>query len=527
MAKADMEKFKKIPLKFEVKKEFELKEDDIRYSLAKLYIMHDGRNYNGSSFSKEVIEACKHTAYNMPIIGYIEDGDFSDHRYEIEKDENGEYQYVCKEQAVGVIPESADLYMEEVIGDDGIKRNYLVADNVIIWRKWNDVNKIFDSESQKWHSCELSDNYVGNYDKEKNEFVFEKFEFFGFTVLGDKYSPAMKDSNIEIKQFAKVNTEVIEENLSKFMKHFAKEVEELTVKDNKNFEEENQETEVVEENVDETESNEVVDNQEEQQDQVEDNSSEEENLDNETDILEDENNEENSEENQEEVQEFSNKREFKFTLSHEDIRCKLYNKLWDVEDADGDWYFIHKTTNDYFIYMNYDNDVVYKQNYIVEDDAVSFVGEREKLYYVLVDEETYNNMGSKTYSQLEVELGQSTIELSDLKSKFEKLEKENSTLKEFELNIKKEKAKAEIDQVISKFTTLNEIEYAELRDKAYNLNITKDELEEKLFALVGRKNFSLNNTNSEVKFAKLGLDINSNKSTCPYQGLEEYFVKQN
>lgn len=520
MTKID-EKFKKIPLKFEIKKEFELKEDDIRYSLAKLYIMHDGRNYNGSSFTKEVIEACKHTAYNMPIIGYIEDGDFSDHRYEIEKDENGEYQYVCKEQAVGVIPESADLYMEEKICDDGIKRNYLVADNVIIWRKWNDVNKIFDDESQKWHSCELSDNYDGHFDRDKNEFVFDKFEFFGFTVLGDKYSPAMKDSNIEIKNFAKINRDIIEENLEKFMKNFSKEVEELTIKDNKSFEDENQETEVVEEPNNE---NEVLDNEDQEEQQVEDNSSKEDNNENadETEVID---SEDNSGDNQDEEQEFSNKREFKFSLSHEDIRCKLYNKLWEVEDADGDWYFIHKTTNEYFIYMSYDSDIVYKQNYTVDGNEVSFSGERTKMYYTLVDEETYNSISHKTYSQLEVELGKSTMELNDVKSKFNTLEAENKELKEFKTNVEKEKVKFEVDEVISNFSSLTELEYADLRDKAYSLTITKEELEEKLFALVGRKNFSLNNNNEEVKtqtrYSSLGLNIQVQKdeSNNQYENL--------
>lgn len=504
MAKID-KKFREIPLEFEVKKEFELKEDDIRYSLAKLYIMHDGRNYNGSSFTKEVIEACKHTAYNMPIIGYIEDGDFSDHRYEIEKNEDGEYEYNCKQQAIGVIPESADLYLEERVCDDGIKRNYLVADNVIIWRKWNDVNRIFDKESQKWHSCELSDNYEGHYDRENNEYVFSKFEFFGFTVLGNGYSPAMKDSNLEIKNFAKINKDIVEENLEKFMKHFSKEVEELSVEDNKNFKDENKE-------------------QEEQQ--VDGNSSEEVVNDN---GLEIEENEEVSEENQEvkdeEIeQEFSDKREFKFSLSHEDIRRKLYKKLWEVEDAGGDWYFIHKTTNEYFIYMNYDSDVVYKQNYTVDGDEVSFSGERVKMYYTLVDEETYNSISHKTYSQLEVELGKSTVELSDVKSKFKTLKTENDKLKEFKLNVEKEKAKLEVDEVIGKFTSLIELEYAELRDKAYNLTITKEELEEKLFALVGRKNFSLNNTEeikTQTRYNSLGLNIQVQKdeSNNQYENL--------
>lgn len=519
MAKIDR-KFRSIPLKFEIKKEFELKEDDIRYSLAKLYIMHDGRNYNGSSFSKEVIEACKHTAYNMPVIGYIEDDDFSDHRYEIEKNADGEYEYNCKQQAIGVIPESAELYMEEILGDDGIKRNYLVADNVIIWRKWNDVNKIFDDESQKWHSCELSDNSTGYYDDKNNEYVFENFEFFGFTVLGGKYKPAMKESNIEIKHFAEVNTDVVKENLEKFMKHFSKEVEELTVKDNKNFENETSEVEAIEE-ID-ANGNEVLDNQDREEQQVEENSSEE--------VINEEAEEtaENLDESQEEVQngeveqEFSDKREFKFTLSHEDVRCKIYDKLWEVDKADGDWYYIYKVYNDYFIYVNENQDIFFKQGYSTENDEFNFVGEREKLYCILVNEETYNNMNAKTYSQLEVEL-------ANMKANFEILKTENESLKEFKLNIEKEKAKAEIDEVINKFTNLTELEYAELKDDAYNLKITKNELEEKLYALVGRKNFSLNQNdivtqNNQRAFA---LNLSGDKPECPYQGLEGLFVKNN
>lgn len=525
MAKID-KKFRNIPLKFEIKKEFELKEDDIRYSLAKLYIMHDGRNYNGSSFSREVIEACKHTAYNMPVIGYIEDGDFSDHRYEIEKNADGEYEYNCKQQAIGVIPESANLYIEEILGDDGIKRNYLVADNVIIWRKWNDVNKIFDDESQKWHSCELSDNSTGYYDDKNNEYVFENFEFFGFTVLGGKYKPAMKESNIEIKHFAEVNTDIVKENLEKFMKHFSKEVEELTVKNNKNFEDETQEVEVVEEV---TNENEILDNQEQEEQQVEENSYEE--------VVNEESEEtaENLDESQEEVQngeveqEFSDKREFKFTLSHEDVRCKIYDKLWEVDKADGDWYYIYKVYNDYFIYVNENQDIFFKQGYSTENDEFNFVGEREKLYCILVNEETYNNMNAKTYSQLEVELGKSEVELANMKANFEILKTENESLKEFKLNIEKEKAKAEIDEVINKFTNLTELEYAELKDDAYNLKITKSELEEKLYALVGRKNFSLNQNdivtqNNQRAFA---LNLSGDKPECPYQGLEGLFVKNN
>lgn len=517
MAKID-KKFRSIPLKFEIKKEFELKEDDIRYSLAKLYIMHDGRNYNGSSFSKEVIEACKHTAYNMPVIGYIEDGDFSDHRCEIEKNTDGEYEYNCKQQAIGVIPESADLYMEEILGDDGIKRNYLVADNVIIWRKWNDVNKIFDEESQKWHSCELSDNSTGYYDDKNNEYVFENFEFFGFTVLGGKYKPAMKESNIEIKHFAEVNTDVVKENFEKFMKHFSKEVKELSVKDNKNFEDQSQEVEVVEE-VDEVDVNQ---NQEEQQ--AEENLSEEV-IDKETEELV-----ENLDEEQKEAeQEFSDKREFKFTLSHEDIRCKIYDKLWEVDEADGDWYYIYKVYNDYFIYVNENQDIFFKQGYSIEDDKFNFVGEREKLYCILVDEEAYNNMNAKTYSQLEVELGKSEVELANMKSDFEAIKIENESLKEFKLSVEKEKAKAEIDEVVNKFTNLTELEYAELKDDAYNLKITKNELEEKLYALVGRKNFGLNQNNEVIQNNQKAFlfNLSDSRSECPYQGLEDLFVKNN
>ncbi|WP_175582753.1 hypothetical protein, partial [Clostridium perfringens] len=81
----------------------------------------------------------------------------------------------------------------------------------------------------------------------------------------------------------------------------------------------------------------------------------------------------------------------------------------------------------------------------------------------------------------------------------------------------------------SAFTNLTELEYAELKDDAYNLKITKDELEEKLYALVGRKNFSLanNDTASKNNQRVFTLNLNGDQPKCPYEGIEDLFVKNN
>ncbi|MCD3328207.1 hypothetical protein G8V02_15305, partial [Clostridium botulinum D/C] len=76
---------KKIPVIFQKLDQYESEYSDIRFLKVKIWLMHLGENFNGSYFSKEVVENAIPSLSNTPILTYIEtnssgEEDFSDHR---------------------------------------------------------------------------------------------------------------------------------------------------------------------------------------------------------------------------------------------------------------------------------------------------------------------------------------------------------------------------------------------------------------------------------------------------------------
>ena len=170
-----MEKqFNKHKLSFPVtfEKIDEIKSGDTRFTRLKCFLMHTNENLNYSSFSKEVIEEALPTLAYIPVVGFIENNelgekDFSDHRYIITKD-NGKVRRVYKGSAYGVVLSSEDnnAHFETKICDDGIEREFLVAD-AIAWNFLEDSSQILNRDLIKDHSIELDENSIEGYEDEK------------------------------------------------------------------------------------------------------------------------------------------------------------------------------------------------------------------------------------------------------------------------------------------------------------------------------------------------------------------------
>lgn len=192
-----------IPVIFEKIEDFNC--DDGRFTKVKCFLMHTGRNLNGSEFTKEVITDAIPTLQYIPIVGFIENDDvgekdFSDHRYIISKNENGIYRKYCG-SAYGVIlsDEDNNAHFEMRICDDGIEREFIVADGVI-WDMFEDSKNIFDRDLIKDHSIELHEDSVEGYeDEETGIFHFTKFSFRAACALGGGCQPAMTGSTIEVQ----------------------------------------------------------------------------------------------------------------------------------------------------------------------------------------------------------------------------------------------------------------------------------------------------------------------------------------
>lgn len=191
---------KKVPVLFQkINNDFSNNETDTRFMEVKIWLMHLGKNYNGSYFSKEVVEEAIPTLANTPILGFVEldkngEEDFSDHRSIIVK-KDGEYSIKYIGQAYGTIPSDNDAKFEKRVGDDGVEREYLTCKG-LIWRKNDEAIDIFERDSIKPQSMELHDDFDGNFEDD-GLFHFTKFKFFGACALGDNVAPAMESATIE------------------------------------------------------------------------------------------------------------------------------------------------------------------------------------------------------------------------------------------------------------------------------------------------------------------------------------------
>lgn len=86
--------------------------------------------------------------------------------------------------------------------------------------------------------------------------------------------------------------------------------------------------------------------------------------------------------------------EIKFQLSHEDIRSGLYGLLTEYEQADNDYYFIVKVYDDYFVFESWVNGSFYGQKYKLENDQLSFDGDKYSLFMVFLTEEEVETLNS-------------------------------------------------------------------------------------------------------------------------------------
>lgn len=223
---------KNIPIMFQELEEVDI--EDTRFTKVKIWLMHLGQNYNGSSFEKEVVTEAIPTLANTPILCYIEENnnnekDCSDHRY-ITTVENGEIKRKYAGQAVGVIPETNNASFEIRLCDDGIEREFLTCEG-LIWNKWEDIQEIMNRDKKKSESMELHENFDGYFD-ENDIFHFSKFSFFGACVLGKDVEPAMISASVELKNFSLENVNQIIQNKFEQYKSYCKQKKESEDNDN-------------------------------------------------------------------------------------------------------------------------------------------------------------------------------------------------------------------------------------------------------------------------------------------------------
>ena len=181
----------------------EVSNKDTRFLKVTIDVLNTGANYNGSYFSKEVVDENIDTIKNTPILGFIKyddytrENDFKGHEYVIKRTENDVEQFY-NGSCYGVIPESCNPRWITKTTDTGEELETLQVDG-LMWEKFSDATGILKRDSEKSQSMELYASSIEGYDDENDGlFHFKKFSFDGCCLLGEGVQPAMLDANVRV-----------------------------------------------------------------------------------------------------------------------------------------------------------------------------------------------------------------------------------------------------------------------------------------------------------------------------------------
>lgn len=394
-----------------------------------LQACHTELNVNRSFIAEDVMTAALPSFSNRPILGYIHevDGEYHFYGHNMHLDGNGEIVY--DEVAIGTIPESCNARLEY---DEEKGKTYVVVDGYI-YEEYTKAAEIMQREKECSVSVELSIRQL-SYNAADKYMNIEDFYFSGVTILGknekgEDIKPGMTGSNVKIGDFDQhpVNTptkeptfaEQFRELFQKCMTEAMKDInplnstkggnnqmfEELLIKYNKTVDDITFEYE----GMSDTELEEAFAKAFDESVTVE------------YPVLEP-GNDPQPDDNDEPVQDPEPEVFQKiFQISHDDIRYALYNLLSDFENSDNEWYWINAVYDDHFVYEGWSNNKVWGQKYTVENDNVSFDGERYELFKELL-----------TASE-KAELDSMRANYSSIQSQLSEYQKKEETTKKKEL----------------------------------------------------------------------------------------------
>ena len=189
-----MDKKVQLPVKFEMSDEIL----NNNFHKVKIYVCHNGENYNGSNFSDLAIAKASKTLQNIPILAYIERDEegnalgFGGHEIEYKLEEkNGEYYFRehYLEIPIGVIPSQNEYTIESMNG-----KNYVVCSGYI-WKCYsNEAYDLLLDNNEQNVSMEISCNDVKYLDNGIYDIL--DYEYLGVTVIGCE--PAMQNAKVQM-----------------------------------------------------------------------------------------------------------------------------------------------------------------------------------------------------------------------------------------------------------------------------------------------------------------------------------------
>jgi len=164
---------------------------DDRIAKLTLKFMHDGINLNKSSIKLPVIKkaidySLNNTPTGIPILASFEDdsSDFKEHNDD--------------EISIGCIPpQNNNIYYEL---DETNNKTYAHIDGYIWTNYSKNAIEILENATDMSKACSIEIEILeGHKDRKTGIYIITEFKFMGITLLGDKYQPGMKGSNVKLE----------------------------------------------------------------------------------------------------------------------------------------------------------------------------------------------------------------------------------------------------------------------------------------------------------------------------------------
>lgn len=484
-----------VPTTFEVVENV----DDAHRGMMKLKfkLFHDGINRNGSKVPHDSAERAMKTIPDRPVLAAIHqldngEWDFQAHEMEFVENEDGEIEINYIEKQVGSFS-SESAFWEH---DDKVDKDFVCA-YAYIPKDYTKTCEIIEQKNGTKNSVELSIDEL-SYDAKDKCLVLEEFYVSGSTLLGrekdgTEIGEGMLGSRADIAEFSKdVNSAFFssEEKIIAMLENLDNKISNLTIKDSKEGGNRVSKFNELLAKYGKTVEDVTFDYEGLSDEELEakfaevfadddpDTSSGEGNEDNNTDDEGDNSSTENEGENSEDsdgsedgvppvVQEDddnstgSKKTTNDFALSLQDKVSALYNLVCSTyEEADNEWYGVTCYENPNYVVMHgYFKGNHYKQNYKVENDEYSLVGDRVQVYEQFLTQEEIDA-------------------LAEMKSNY-------SALVEFKENVEKAQLEAQRKELLDneRFNVIKDTDsYKELVKDAEKYSV--EELETKLKLIV-------------------------------------------
>lgn len=465
-----------------------------------------GKNRNGSDIlnsSLSDFSKAKSTIGAVPIVARYNDAtdDLEGHNVILRKNKDDEYEIYHDTDALGFTSPTTSFHIEEA--NEGTEENpdyktYVVIEDVYLWKRFDATKKII-----QWISEGISpkvsmeiDQVEGQFDKE-GYFQIHDFEFTGIAALGSDVEPCFPRAEIQLYTVNEFREE-LKELMSELNYHATQEggtgMEDKTkVEEVKSTQETELETEFTETKVDDVatqETEKVEENFELEKTDAE--------ADVETEVKDTQEFEKQDEEKEEETLPAQ-----EFALTANQLRDQLRAELGKehYHDTWGDKcrkYYLIDNTDALVIFENtQENYQLYAAPFALNGDNVEL--QLDQAYKVKVEYVAFEGDVSLFSERFEVEKATLQSELTDLKS-YKRTREEEDLQAKFADKLSTE----EFTQV---FTEMKESEL--------------DKVEEKLFALIGKKNFTVSKPVTQVNKVVLPLPKEEDTKQSPYGNLFE------